>query len=210
MRRHGFTLIELLVVIAIIAILAAILFPVFARAREKARQASCLSNTKQLALSVLMYVQDYDEAFMFGYLNPPGTAWYVAAEPYIKNAHIRVCPSKASLTCGYGYNMHYLGYSWGEVGSQTTPVRLADIAQPAETVMLADSNSLYSLAGNRTSNGNPVYATNTHNGWDPANPAGGAAFRHNDGTNHAFVDGHSKWLSATYIRGAGTSIWDRS
>jgi len=61
MKRHGFTLIELLVVIAIIAILAAILFPVFAKAREKARQSSCLSNLKQLGLACLSYAQDYDE-----------------------------------------------------------------------------------------------------------------------------------------------------
>ncbi|MFO8079163.1 MAG: prepilin-type N-terminal cleavage/methylation domain-containing protein [Armatimonadota bacterium] len=68
-QRAGFTLIELLVVIAIIAILAAILFPVFARAREKARQSSCLSNVKQLNLGVMMYVQDYDETFPQGYVN---------------------------------------------------------------------------------------------------------------------------------------------
>ena len=210
MRRHGFTLIELLVVIAIIAILAAILFPVFARAREKARQSSCLSNTKQLALSVLMYVQDYDESFMFANLNPPGTYWYVAAEPYIKNAQIRVCPSKSNLACGYGYNMDYLGYSWGTAGTQTTPIKLADIQSPAETVMLSDSNSIYSFYGGRGSGGSPVYDTNSYNGWDPNNPSGGAAFRHNDGSNHAFIDGHSKWLSATYVRGAASSIWDRS
>ncbi|HEV2472758.1 MAG TPA: prepilin-type N-terminal cleavage/methylation domain-containing protein, partial [Chthonomonadales bacterium] len=70
--RRGFTLIELLVVIAIIAILAAILFPVFAQAREKARAISCLSNEKELGLSVLMYVQDYDENFPSGLQN----AWY--------------------------------------------------------------------------------------------------------------------------------------
>ena len=73
--KRGFTLIELLVVIAIIAILAAILFPVFARAREKARQASCTSNQKQIALGILMYAQDYDEAFPGFYQIARGTDW---------------------------------------------------------------------------------------------------------------------------------------
>jgi prepilin-type N-terminal cleavage/methylation domain-containing protein/prepilin-type processing-associated H-X9-DG protein len=87
-RRPGFTLIELLVVIAIIAILAAILFPVFAQAREKARQASCSSNLKQIGLAVLMYAQDYDETLPFAAVNPPGVPlimWYDLVEPYVKS-----------------------------------------------------------------------------------------------------------------------------
>ena len=87
-KRNGFTLIELLVVIAIIAILAAILFPVFAQAREKARQTSCLSNLKQIALGKLMYTQDYDESLPLGayFPNPaqPVTMWYDIVEPYVK------------------------------------------------------------------------------------------------------------------------------
>lgn len=86
--RRGFTLIELLVVIAIIAILAAILFPVFAQARAKARQTSCLSNNKQIGLAVLMYCQDYDETFPIAAINPPGVPlimWYDLVEPYIKS-----------------------------------------------------------------------------------------------------------------------------
>ncbi len=99
--RRGFTLIELLVVIAIIAILAAILFPVFARAREKARQASCQSNVKQLMLGLLMYCQDYDEKFPFfpwgeGYNgNPNSSVWFKACYPYIKNMQIFACPSRS-------------------------------------------------------------------------------------------------------------------
>jgi prepilin-type N-terminal cleavage/methylation domain-containing protein/prepilin-type processing-associated H-X9-DG protein len=109
--RSGFTLIELLVVIAIIAILAAILFPVFARAREKARQASCLSNLKQLGLGVLMYAQDYDESWPMAYSLaegvPAGTSWplktwFMDIQPYVKNWQLLKCPSTASLRTG-GY-----------------------------------------------------------------------------------------------------------
>lgn len=110
MKRRGFTLIELLVVIAIIAILAAILFPVFARAREKARQASCLSNMKQLSLAVIQYMSDNDQRFPLDLLNHPnqntgntldtdpwGNARYVwrrGIYPYAKNYQMFVCPSR--------------------------------------------------------------------------------------------------------------------
>ena len=104
-RKHGgFTLIELLVVIAIIAILAAILFPVFAQAREQARKISCLSNTKQLSLSVLMYVQDYDETFPLSEASDPSAkppspdfqsnsaSWLNMCQPYIKSWQLAICP----------------------------------------------------------------------------------------------------------------------
>jgi prepilin-type N-terminal cleavage/methylation domain-containing protein/prepilin-type processing-associated H-X9-DG protein len=127
---RGFTLIELLVVIAIIAILAAILFPVFATAREKARQASCASNLKQSSLAVLQYVQDYDErypmaeinmgwggysSFIWQYPSDPGeldgNAWGNSTQPYIKNLNIFACPSTSqNLTNPFGssnYTVHY-------------------------------------------------------------------------------------------------------
>src|SRR5437868_10369237 len=91
--EDGFTLIELLVVIAIIAILAAILFPVFAQAREKARAISCLSNLKQAGLALSMYTQDYDETTL-----PQRTGagyWYVTIQAYVKNWNMMVCPSRS-------------------------------------------------------------------------------------------------------------------
>src|SRR5438270_2374879 len=98
MKRHkptGFTLIELLVVIAIIAVLAAILFPVFAQARDKARSASCLSNTKQIGTAIMMYVQDHDEGmppfFITTKFGP--TYWHVHLKPYVKNLQVFICPS---------------------------------------------------------------------------------------------------------------------
>src|SRR4030088_3180573 len=106
-RRFGFTLIELLVVIAIIAILAAILFPVFAQAREKARGTSCLSNAKQLGTAFQMYLQDYDEKAPARYAACPSTGptdaanipvvtqklWSGVIQPYVKNTQIFICPS---------------------------------------------------------------------------------------------------------------------
>jgi len=95
--RRGFTLIELLVVIAIIAILAAILFPVFAQAREKARQTTCLSNLKQVGTGMLMYTQDYDETFPYNrFIGSGGATWFnwkYAILPYIKNQQIYECPN---------------------------------------------------------------------------------------------------------------------
>jgi len=127
-RDRGFTLIELLVVIAIIAILAAILFPVFARARAKARQTSCASNLKQTTLAILMYVQDYNDTFPlsggYAYDGDPGVdlrgLWLFTCQPYIKNEQALVCPSDPSpavsavlfgrtMASSYGYNCAFPG-----------------------------------------------------------------------------------------------------
>ena len=106
--KKAFTLIELLVVIAIIAILAAILFPVFARARENARRASCQSNLKQMGLGWLQYAQDYDEKVVpfseFGNTGNYAHAWTTALQPYLKSTQIYTCPSASDQAIGYTYN----------------------------------------------------------------------------------------------------------
>jgi len=120
MRKRAFTLIELLVVIAIIAILAAILFPVFAQAREKARQASCMSNLRQLGSAMLMYASDYDELFVPVVARPDRTqqnlyliSWMHLLEPYTKSLGVYVCPSSGHLSQNYAQNddlIHNYGY----------------------------------------------------------------------------------------------------
>ncbi|GAB4461439.1 MAG: hypothetical protein OHK0029_26710 [Armatimonadaceae bacterium] len=161
---NAFTLIELLVVIAIIAILAAILFPVFAQAREKARQASCMSNLKQIGLATLMYMQDYDETIFVNNYVVPGSPlrvilWYGAysfttpitfqhqdglLQPYMKNLEIREClsavgiPASGALVAGMGYGLN-ADYLLPNIGGVNYPVTMAGVTRPAETVLLADA-----------------------------------------------------------------------
>jgi prepilin-type N-terminal cleavage/methylation domain-containing protein/prepilin-type processing-associated H-X9-DG protein len=159
--KRAFTLIELLVVIAIIAILAAILFPVFAQAREKARTASCLSNTKQVALAWQMYIQDFDEtttpAFNYDATAAYTTIWWPKlTESYTKNWQIHRCPSAPDPSAVWGggplawwanqqrfgnVGYNYLGLAiWLDCDvRQTTGIGLASINKPAETVAFVDS-----------------------------------------------------------------------
>jgi len=196
MKRRGFTLIELLVVIAIIAILAAILFPVFARAREKARQTSCLSNLKQIALGQLMYVQDYDERThkWHGYWDTgqvPTAAdpyWYTLLEPYLKNQQILLCPSagdKALDPGGSPANTYLCTYA---VSNGWPNQALAAFDTPACTVMMCEtqSNNYYRYR----------LLPNTDYAID-----GTARTLHNEGCNFALVDGHAKWYSAASFAG---------
>jgi prepilin-type N-terminal cleavage/methylation domain-containing protein/prepilin-type processing-associated H-X9-DG protein len=177
--RRGFTLIELLVVIAIIAILAAILFPVFAKAREKARQTSCLSNVKQILLGVMQYAQDNDETLPPGALikqSTPTVNWYQAIDPYLKNSQILICPSKSSEVLGYGWNYQEFGYYELDHGTGWATT-LGAITAPAETILLGD---------NADSGGNRYLYRRT----DASLPK-----RHNEGGNMGFCDGHAKWYS---------------
>ena len=174
--RFGFTLIELLVVIAIIALLAAILFPVFARARENARKTSCQNNLKQIGLGFAQYSQDFDETLPCGYsAGPPARDWANDVAPYLKSTQLQQCPSTRRAGRHYGYGW-YLA---------STPGRaLADITYVSRTCLL---NEIIDSV-DRSAPWN--YGTDLRFEPDPT--------RHMDGMNMAFVDGHVKWMSRTH------------
>jgi prepilin-type N-terminal cleavage/methylation domain-containing protein/prepilin-type processing-associated H-X9-DG protein len=192
--RRGFTLIELLVVIAIIAILAAILFPVFAKAREKARQASCLSNLKQIGTACMMYMQDYDERFPYSvsdFLVNDTRGIVSQLTPYIKNSQIWRCPSATADTtapppadypwCSYFANgvLFYLGVSQ------------ATVQRPADGIMFWEFYQARGYSYLRPTS-SPVSLTTAT--WGGTISAGRYGNIHNDGANATFADGHAKWL----------------
>ena len=196
-RRYGFTLIELLVVIAIIAILAAILFPVFARAREKARQASCQSNQKQMMLGILMYLQDYDERTPPPVYHTPtlDIGWMDMVQPYIKNTQLYYCPSmnvSGNPRSGcQGGNSHAC---WSGVLLISYNPRQCSMNQkinaldrPANTVFLMENWRGCQIV--TQCNGGPPNGNFTSDGgsWTSIQ------WPHNDGQNAAYADGHVKW-----------------
>lgn len=225
MRRRGFTLIELLVVIAIIAILAAILFPVFAQAREAARKASCQSNLKQIGLSIAMYVQDHDEVtapvaicpagVTFTYPdNSTGTCWlwYHPLQPYMKNLQLYNCPSApASMRYNGGYHPPggYAANQWAFAGA---PGRaMSEFTRPSDLSIVMDSG------WNRQNNAalNDPEAQGWSQGgyylvdWDEMAAISGGdnshapAPRHAGGANVLHLDGHVKLHKIKNIIGTG-------
>lgn len=221
MRTRGFTLIELLVVIAIIAILAAILFPVFAKAREKARQTSCLSNCRQLATSYVMYAQDYDERTVMpavfigeiavpgagGPATPPGANvnwWRYSLQPYIKNWQVFLCPSAAGVGNPSSAG-NQLNHQYG-LNISACAIPMAQMTAPAETIALGDSGAWLSNMGGCDLLAFAWAAQERYAGVPPCNARqaqnqGDKFTRHNGGSNLCFCDGHAKWLSALTIAG---------
>ncbi len=221
--RRGFTLIELLVVVGILAVLAAILFPVFARAREKARQASCLSNVRQLLVGLHMYASDNDDFLPRHCPCCPhytGTApnlvyfhgcWAAQIYPYVKNSQVFACPSARdspmsgqlsaaggnfpAVSRGYGFN---LGLDYRLMGQ---------VRFPADCFALADSNNYDGTDPTRdccptgfigpTPRGPGCCAVKA--------PFGHVSQRHNEGANVGYVDGHAKWLKFSEAAFGNTS-----
>ncbi len=220
----GFTLIEILVVIAIISILAAILFPVFARARENARRASCQSNLKQIALGFLQYNQDYDSKFPWFGMNPANNAdssnpfgWADALQPYIKSAQVFQCPSEND---GSNSNPTQVGYTDYWYNAMLDARSESAINQSSLTILTGDgtsSTSRYAFNGCVAVNGSDpaqqaqdgatilqgyggdlaAFCAPNSIAQYPPSADGGTTYplgRHLDGANYAFTDGHVKWL----------------
>lgn len=202
---RAFTLIELLVIVAIIAILAAILFPVFGRARENARRTVCQSNMKQLGLAYMQYTQDYDERSPAIYLagSPTLRTPGMVLDPYIKSALTWRCPSDNSQNqnavdanytyVSYGYNSFMMNKSLPPTGGWRTPIPIAMLQTPALDCLFAGS-------------------WNSSGGWILDNPgtynriegnAEGATDvikrGHMNGGNILYADGHVKWMNGTNI-----------
>jgi prepilin-type N-terminal cleavage/methylation domain-containing protein len=204
-QKKAFTLIELLVVIAIIAILAAILFPVFARARENARRASCLSNLKQIGLGAMMYSQDYDGNYMIHYDATPGNAklWPQILQPYLKSAQIFDCPSATHKNTGgydsqisYGLNYWLSRYYYSDATE-------SGITKPSETVLITETTNYANTAGYYLiypSYYGYTYPTSSAYGFDSTSAYSLLAERHFDGVDVVWADGHAKWVKTSLLK----------
>jgi prepilin-type N-terminal cleavage/methylation domain-containing protein/prepilin-type processing-associated H-X9-DG protein len=230
-QPRGFTLIELLVVIAIIAILAAILFPVFAKAREKARQITCASNEKQLGIGFMQYTQDYDETFPASggaYYNSCG--WGVGIYPYVKSTGVYKCPddptsaTAPNVPVSYAYNWSLMNIvqTTGNYAVYPGAQNIAGLNAPSSTVLLFECQGVSfnptTTASNDTSPTGPMdpgfwggrFANNSGQyatGSDPMKAVNviSSGPVHTDGANYLACDGHVKYLRPSRISGGGVA-----
>ena len=205
-RRSAFTLIELLVVIAIVAILAAILFPVFAKARDKARQTACLSNVIQISKAFMMYAEDYDGICAALWDPANDTTWPQALLPYVKNVPVFGCPSAyvpKTLAELSSTNYGRMSYGWNSTVFNYPilfPVSMNDLDNPSDTVFACDSNGAnwISLPGGSywTYQNEAYFGVGSGYACRPPGTDGDPATkRHNGMVNCAFVDGHAKAIA---------------
>jgi prepilin-type N-terminal cleavage/methylation domain-containing protein/prepilin-type processing-associated H-X9-DG protein len=231
--RSGFTLIELLVVIAIIALLAAILFPVFARARENARRSSCQSNLKQIGLVIMQYTQDYDEMLPtpLWWTATSSNTWLGEIQPYAKSTQVFQCPSDPNKTGASGwmtnsdvpsYHSSY-GYNWNfgtAKSNAASGIKLTALANASKTVMVTDGNAIADLTkppaqwdwtntadapSNLIDHANNTKVTGNVTFND--NMASAPSARHLETSNVLWADGHvkSQKVESFYVCSAAVS-----
>jgi len=212
-KSSAFTLIELLVVIAIIAILAAILFPVFAQAREKARTTACLSNIKQIGTGIMMYTQDYDETYPL-YRLDGGTGlagspygWADAIQPYVKNEQVLQCSSDSTPAptgtpkpvqvgyCDYVYNVALGSQPQTSGSARGSGASLSAVQNPSQCMMCIDGKTAFKTPlANVSDNGSARMATRGSGTVGFAYANNFDTNRHTGGANMLFADGHAKWF----------------
>ncbi|MBC8137585.1 MAG: DUF1559 domain-containing protein, partial [Fibrella sp.] len=202
--KRAFTLIELLVVIAIIAILAAILFPVFAQSREKARQTSCLSNEKQVGIAILQYLQDHDDTYMAAdHESTSPYTWFDPLQPYLKNRDVFKCPSldindetglPATSPLLANNGKEYTAYVINGLFSHATEE--AKFKTPAEQIIVAerekniDAFDYHAWEEEHSEPTPQAEDPEEHEEWEKDHIA---KARHTGGANYLFADGHAKW-----------------
>jgi prepilin-type N-terminal cleavage/methylation domain-containing protein/prepilin-type processing-associated H-X9-DG protein len=228
MNRKGFTLIELLVVIAIIAILAAILFPVFAKAREKARQTTCASNLKQLGLAFVQYDQDYDEQMPCGYGNPywgapnptpwRGYGWAGQIYSYVKSTGVYSCPDDpTSNGISYAYNDNAAASFAAWPTGYNPGSSMSKFNAPASTVLLFENftwGGYYNRDPLSTSIANPAEppfdgTPNFQSKPAPLDMYGSSSYASNGSgfSGSDFANGYPASKTPGYLGGCNTEVW---